>query len=98
MKYLLSLGLVFLLSNPFNANAQDALYSNADFKKILESYNEIIVVTNGFDYKYTGNWTSTMEITGNHAFVKSDIAHIVSCRKDTSSDRTAITLTLSAIS
>ncbi len=77
MKYLLSLGLVILLSNPFDASAQDAMYPNADFKKVLESYDEIIVVMPGFDYKYTGNWTNTMEITGNHAltFTRGKVTH-----------------------
>ncbi|MDB4656204.1 hypothetical protein OAE48_05070 [Flavobacteriales bacterium] len=77
MKYLLSLGLIVLLSNPFDSFAQDALYSNADFKEILESYDEIIVVMNGFDYKYTGNWTNTMEISGNHAlsFTRGKVTH-----------------------
>ena len=77
MKYLLSLGLIVLLSSPFDSQAQEALYSNADFKKILESYDEIVVVTNGFDYKYTGNWTNTMEIIGNHAltFTRGKVIH-----------------------
>ncbi len=77
MKYLLSLGLIVLLSNPFDSLAQDALYSNADFKKILDSYQEIVVVMDGFDYKYTGNWLSTMEVTGNHAltFNRGKVTH-----------------------
>ncbi|MFT5310506.1 MAG: hypothetical protein ACI8VL_001412 [Bacteroidia bacterium] len=77
MKYLLSLGLIVLLSNPFESFAQEAMYSNADFKKILESYKEIIVITEGFDYKYTGNWISTMEISGNHAltFTRGKVTH-----------------------
>jgi hypothetical protein len=69
MKYLLSLGLVLLLSNPFNASAQDALYSKADFEKILQTYSEVVVVIPGFDYKYVGNWLSTMEIVGDHTLV-----------------------------
>ena len=69
MKYLLSLGLVLLLSNPFNASAQDALYSKADFEKILQTYNEVIVVIPGFDYKYSGNWLNSMEIVGDHTLV-----------------------------
>ncbi|MGB0368204.1 MAG: hypothetical protein ACPGU4_03360 [Flavobacteriales bacterium] len=77
MKYLFSLGLVLLLSNPFESSAQDALYSNADFKKILESYKEIIVITEGFDYKYAGNWLTSLEIKGNHAltFTRGKVTH-----------------------
>lgn len=69
MKHLLSIGLVLLLSISFNANAQDALYSKADFEKILQTYNEVVVVVPGFDYKYTGNWMSTMDIIGDHTLV-----------------------------
>ena len=77
MKYLLSLGIIILLSNPFESSAQDAMYSNVDFKKILETYNEIVIVMPGFDYKYTGNWTNTMEITGEHAltFTRGKVTH-----------------------
>ena len=69
MKYLLSVALVLLLSNPFNASAQDALYSKADFEKIFQTYNEVVIIIPGFDYKYSGNWLSTMEIVGDHTLV-----------------------------
>jgi len=77
MKYLLSLGLIVLLSNPFDSLAQEAMYTNTEFQKVLESYDEIIVVMVGYDYKYTGNWTNTMEITGNHAltFTRGKVTH-----------------------
>ncbi|MDP6908191.1 MAG: hypothetical protein QF371_01735 [Flavobacteriales bacterium] len=77
MKYLLSLGLVVLLSNPFSSSAQDAMYSNEDFKNILGVYNEVIVVMQGFDYKYTGNWITTMEVSGEHAlsFTRGKVTH-----------------------
>ena len=55
----LTIGLVGLTKS---VPAQAPLYSNDDFKKILESYNEFIAETNGFDYKYTGNWITTTEI------------------------------------
>ena len=67
-RFLIILSVVFLgLSSA--VNAQDPLYSNEDFKKMLDSYSEVIVVMDGFDYKYTGNWKTTMEIKGNHALV-----------------------------
>jgi len=69
MKYLLSVALVLLLSNPFNASAQDALYSKADFEKIFQTYNEVVIIIPGFDYKYSGNWLGTMEIVGDHTLV-----------------------------
>ncbi len=77
MKYLFSLGLVILLCNPFNSSAQDAMYSNDEFKKTLESYTEVIVTLEGFEYKYTGNWLTTMEINEKHAlsFTRGKVTH-----------------------
>ena len=77
MKYLLTLGLIFVLSNPFDASAQDALYSKAEFETILQTYNEIVVVIPGFDYKYSGNWLSSMQIVGDHTltFARGRVVH-----------------------
>lgn len=75
-KLLLILVLAFAGFNS-SVQAQDPMYSNEDFKKILGSYNEIIVAMNGFDYKYTGNWITTMEISSNHAlsFTRGKVTH-----------------------
>ena len=77
MKYLLSLGLIVLLSNPMEVFGQEAMLSNDEFQKILDSYNEVIVVMEGFDYKYTGNWKNAMEINDNHAlsFSRGKVTH-----------------------
>ena len=77
MKTLLFILTLVFAGFTFSATAQDPLYSNEDFKKILDSYNEIIVVMDGFDYKYTGNWVTTMEISGNHAlsFTRGKVTH-----------------------
>ncbi|MCF8463301.1 MAG: hypothetical protein K9G41_00555 [Flavobacteriales bacterium] len=77
MKYLLSLGLVVLLSNPFNLFAQDAMYKKEDLKRILETYNEVVINMPGWEYKYSGNWISTMTIEGNHTvtFTRGKVTH-----------------------
>jgi len=62
LKYLFTLGIVALLSNPFDIFAQEALYLKADFLKILETYDEVVVNMPGWEYKYTGNWKSAMAI------------------------------------
>ena len=38
----------------FNTQAQDALYSKAEFEKILQGYDEVIVVMPGYDRTYNG--------------------------------------------
>ena len=77
MKYLLSLGLVVLLSNPIESFAQDPLYPKAEFQKILETYDEIVVNMDGWEYKYSGNWTNTMSIDHDHAltFTRGKVTH-----------------------
>ena len=77
MKKLLFILTLVVAGFATTANAQDPLYSNEEFKKILESYSEIIVVMPGFDYKYTGNWITTMEVSGNHAlsFTRGQVTH-----------------------
>lgn len=76
MKYLLTLGLAVLLSNPFDASAQ-AMYSKDDLKRILETYQEVIVHKQGWEYKYTGNWLSTMELKGDYTltFSRGRVVH-----------------------
>ena len=77
MKYLLSLGLVVLLSNPFEIIAQNAMYKKEDMKRILETYSEIVVNMPGWEYKYTGNWVNTMTIEGDHTltFSRGKVMH-----------------------
>lgn len=77
MKYLLTLGLIFVLSNPFDSSAQEALYSKAEFETILQTYNEIVVIVPGFDYKYSGNWLNSMQIVGDHTltFARGRVVH-----------------------
>lgn len=77
MKYLFALGLMIALSNPFHANAQDAMYEKDDLKRILETYNEVIVNMQGWEYKYTGNWISTMTLEGDHTvtFTRGKVTH-----------------------
>ncbi len=77
MKHLFSLGLIFLLSNPFSSNAQEAMYPKAEFKRILETYNEVVINMVGWDYKYAGNWVNTMVIEGDHTltFMRGKVTH-----------------------
>lgn len=77
MKYLFALGLVVALSNPFNADAQNAMYKKEDMKRILETYNEIVVNMPGWEYKYVGNWVATMTIEGDHTltFTRGKVTH-----------------------
>ncbi|MFT4524592.1 MAG: hypothetical protein ACI85F_000738 [Bacteroidia bacterium] len=60
-----------------NVNAQDPLYSNSDFEKLLKSHASIIIEMEGFGYKYSGSWIADMEISGNHAlvFTQDNITH-----------------------
>ncbi|MBP9151041.1 MAG: hypothetical protein K9G46_12635 [Flavobacteriales bacterium] len=76
MKYLFSLGLVVILSNPFDLFAQ-AMYSKTDLKRILETYNEVIVNMPGWEYKYSGNWISSLTIEGDYTatFTRGKITH-----------------------
>lgn len=77
MKYLFTVALAVLMSVSFSTQAQDALYSKADFEKILLTYNEVIVIIPGFDYKYSGNWLSSMQIVGDHTltFARGRVVH-----------------------
>jgi len=77
MKYLLSLGLVVLLSNPFDLFAQEAMYPNDEFKKILDTYEEVVINMPGWEYKYSGNWKNTMTIEKDHAltFTRGKVVH-----------------------
>ncbi|MFM1875830.1 MAG: hypothetical protein RL266_1567 [Bacteroidota bacterium] len=77
MKYLFALGLVVALSNPFDVSAQTAMYGKDDLKRILETYNEIVINMPGWEYKYAGNWISTMQIEGDHTvtFTRGKVTH-----------------------
>jgi hypothetical protein len=66
-----------MMSLSFNSQAQDALYSKADFERILQAYDEVLIEMPGFNYKYSGNWLSTMQIVGDHAltFSRGRVVH-----------------------
>lgn len=85
MRKLLFIFTICIAGMSMSASAQEPLYSNEEFKKILDSYSEIIVVMDGFDYKYTGNWVTTMEISGNHAltFTRGAVTHSFDLNKVT---------------
>ncbi len=76
MKYLFSLGIVALLSNPFDSSAQ-AMYKKEDLKRILETYDEVVMNMPGWEYKYSGNWISTLTIEGDYtvAFTRGKVTH-----------------------
>jgi hypothetical protein len=61
----------------FNSQAQDALYSKAEFEKILKGYDEIVVVMPGYDRTYDGVWLSSMEIVGESTltFARGRVVH-----------------------
>ena len=61
----------------FNTQAQDALYSKAEFEKILQGYDEVIVVMPGYDRTYNGVWLNSMEIVGENTltFARGRVVH-----------------------
>jgi len=77
MKYLFTIALAAMMSFSMESVAQDALYSKEQFEKILQSHNEVIVLINGFEYKYTGSWLTTMEIVNEHTltFARGRVVH-----------------------
>jgi hypothetical protein len=76
-KYLFAAGLVIALSNPFDASAQKAMYGKDELKRILETYNEVVINMPGWEYKYSGNWISTMQIEGDYTvtFTRGKVTH-----------------------
>lgn len=77
MKYLLSLGLVLLLSNPFESFAQDMMYSKEEFLNKLTVVKEVQVNLQGYDYNYAGTWLQTMTIENEHTltFTRGRVVH-----------------------
>jgi hypothetical protein len=60
-----------------DVQAQDALYSKAEFEKILQGYDEIIVVMPGYDRTYDGVWLNSMQIVGDNTltFSRGRVVH-----------------------
>ena len=77
MKYLFAFALAGLMTISFNSQAQDALYSKAEFEKILQGYDEVIVVMPGYDRTYNGVWLNSMEIVGENTltFARGRVVH-----------------------
>lgn len=77
MKYLFAVALAGLMTISFNSQAQDALYSKAEFEKILQGYDEIVVVMPGYDRSYSGVWLNTMDIVGENTltFSRGRVVH-----------------------
>jgi len=76
MKYLFSFALVVLMAVSFDSSAQ-SMHKKEDWKRILETYNEIVVFMPGWEYKYVGNWIATMTIEGDHTltFTRGKVVH-----------------------
>lgn len=77
MKYLFTVALAFMMFTSLDSQAQDAMYTKAEFQTILQSHDEVILMINGFDYKYAGSWLNTMEIVGDHTltFARGRVVH-----------------------
>lgn len=77
MKYIFTIALAALMSLSIDGFSQDAMYSKAEFETILRSHDEVIMMINGFDYKYAGSWLNTMEIVGDHTltFARGRVVH-----------------------
>jgi hypothetical protein len=77
MKYLFTIALAAMMAVSFNSQAQEALYSKAEFEKILKGYDEVIVVMPGYDRSYEGVWLNSMEIVGDHTltFSRGRVVH-----------------------
>lgn len=77
MKYFFAFALTALMAVSFDSQAQDAIYSKADFEKILKGYDEVVVVMPGYDRGYSGVWLNTMEIVGESTltFSKGRVVH-----------------------
>ncbi len=77
MKYLFTIAVAILMSLSLDTQAQDAMYSKAQFEKIIQTYNEVVIEMPGFNYKYTGNWLNTAEIVGDHTltFSRGRVVH-----------------------
>lgn len=77
MKYLFSIALIATMFLSFDVKAQDAIYSKAEFEKILKGYDEIIVVMPGYDRGYDGVWLNSMEIVGESTltFARGRVVH-----------------------
>lgn len=77
MKYIFTIALAALMSLSVDGFSQDAMYSKSEFETILRSHDEVIMMINGFDYKYAGSWLNTMEIVGDHTltFARGRVVH-----------------------
>jgi hypothetical protein len=77
MKYFFAFALAGMMAFSFNSHAQDALYSKSQFEKILQQYDEIVVVMPGYDRSYDGVWLNTMEIVGDYTltFSRGRVVH-----------------------
>lgn len=77
IKYLFTLAITVFLMNPFDSSAQQAMYSKEQFETILKGHDEVIMIIEGFDYKYSGSWLNTMEIVGDHTltFARGKVIH-----------------------
>lgn len=83
MKYLFSLTIAVLLSNPFDLFAQDAMYSKDVFMTKLSAAKEIAVNLQGWEYTYGGAWTQTMVIENEStlSFTRGNVTHSYDLKK-----------------
>jgi hypothetical protein len=77
MKYFFGLALAVMMALSIDVQAQDALYSKSEFEKILQGYDEIIVVMPGYDRTYDGVWLNSMQIVGDNTltFSRGRVVH-----------------------